>query len=107
MTALENQVKETQATVRETLTNPLQPINSIVFKNGYMGIKVIATVGSNALLTRINDNSFIVVNLLRVDTVNNKCDWGFAYGYYESYDKAYEKFIETIVNPFLEYKEVI
>ena len=78
-------------------------MENLVFENNSMRVKVIASIGNNALLSRLNDSSFIVVNGLNVK-YDLTCDWNFSYGYFEGYDKAYQCFVEKIVKPFIEYE---
>jgi len=73
--------------------------------NGGMNLNIIAVIGNNALLQRLNDNSFIVVNGLNIHN-DFSCEWDFAYGYLSDYDKAYQLFIDKVVNPFMEYNEM-
>jgi len=73
--------------------------------NGGMRLNIIGLIGDNALLQRLNDNSFIVVNGLNIHD-DFTCEWNFAYGYVNSYDVAYKLFLEKVVNPFLEYDEL-
>ena len=73
--------------------------------NGGMQLNIIGVIGDNALLQRLNDNSFIVVNGLNIHN-DFTCEWNFAYGYLSDYDKAYQLFIDKVVKPFLEYDEV-
>lgn len=73
--------------------------------NGGMQLNIIGLIGDNALLQRLNDNSFIVVNGLNIHN-DFTCEWNFAYGYVNSYDVAYQLFIDKVVKPFLEYDEV-
>ena len=70
--------------------------------NGGMQLNIIALIGSKALLKRLNDNSFIVVNGLHIHN-DFTCEWNFAYGYVESYDVAYKLFNDKVVNEWLEY----
>ena len=79
-------------------------INETVFKNNFMQIKIISTVGDKALLARTNDNSFIVVSGLDIKE-DFTCDWAFAYGYFESYDHAYRCYMEKVIKEFSEYAE--
>ena len=79
-------------------------MEQLKFTNGNMNIEVIALIGKNAFLKRLNDSSFIVVNGLNIKE-NNNCDWDFAYGYFERYDDAYECFNNKVIKEFQKYKE--
>ena len=72
--------------------------------NNYMELELIATIGDNALLKRLNDSSYVVCNGINIHN-DFTCDWAFAYGYYESYDSAYKCFIDKVVKPFMEYDQ--
>lgn len=73
-------------------------------KNNVMELELIAIIGNNALLKRLNDNSYIVCNGLNIHN-DFTCDWNFSYGYFENYNQAYNCFIDKIVKPFMEYRE--
>ena len=73
--------------------------------NGGMQLNIIGVIGDNALLQRLNDNSFIVVNGLNIHD-DFTCEWNFAYGYVNDYDVAYQLFIDKVVKPFMEYDEL-
>ena len=62
--------------------------------------------GDTALLARLNDNSFVVVNGLDIKE-DLTCTWAFAYGYFTSYDKAYACFYNKVLKDFTEYAEVV
>ena len=70
--------------------------------NGGMRLNIVAMIGDKALLKRLNDNSFVVVNGLHIHN-DFTCDWNFAYGYVSSYDDAYRLFNDKVVNEWLEY----
>ena len=70
--------------------------------NGGMRLNIVAMIGDNALLKRLNDNSFIVVNGLHIHN-DFTCEWDFAYGYVESYDVAYKIFNNKVISEWLEY----
>ena len=70
--------------------------------NGGMRLNIVAMIGDNALLKRLNDNSFVVVNGLHIHN-DFTCDWNFAYGYVNRYDDAYRLFNDKVVNEWLEY----
>ena len=70
--------------------------------NGGMQLNIIALIGNKALLKRLNDNSFIVVNGLHIHN-DFTCEWDFAYGYVESYDVAYKIFNNKVISERLEY----
>lgn len=72
--------------------------------NGSMRLNIVAMIGNKALLKRLNDNSFVVVNGLHIHN-DFTCDWNFAYGYIDSYDKAYKLFNDKVVNDWLQYGE--
>lgn len=72
--------------------------------NGGMRLNIVAMIGDNALLKRLNDNSFVVVNGLHIHN-DFTCDWNFAYGYVSSYDDAYRLFNDKVVNEWLQYGE--
>ena len=78
----------------------------LTLTNNYMKLNIIALVGDNALLARLNDNSFVVANGLKINE-DLTCTWAFAYGYYESYDRAFACFNEKVLKDFQEYAEVI
>lgn len=73
--------------------------------NGSMQLNLIACIGDNAFLKRLNDNSFIVVNGLNIHN-DFTCEWNFAYGYFDDYDYAYRCFNRKVIQPFLEYDDV-
>lgn len=70
--------------------------------NGGMQLNIIAVIGDKALLKRLNDNSFIVVSGLNIHN-DFTCEWDFAYGYIDNYDKAYKLFNDKVVNDWLKY----
>ena len=70
--------------------------------NGGMRLNIVALIGDKALLQRLNDNSFIVVNGLNIHN-DFTCEWDFAYGYVESYDRAYKLFNDKVTKEWLEY----
>lgn len=72
--------------------------------NGRMNLNIIATIGDNALLKRLNDNSFIVVRGLKIHN-DFTCEWDYALGYFNSYDKAGECFNDKIIKEWQEYFE--
>lgn len=72
--------------------------------NGGMRLNIVAMIGDKALLKRLNDNSFIVVNGLHIHN-DFTCDWDFAYGYVNRYDDAYKLFNDKVVNDWLQYGE--
>lgn len=73
--------------------------------NGGMQLNIIAVIGNKALLKRLNDDSFIVVDGLQIHN-DFTCEWDFARDYCEDYDTAYLLFIDKVVKPFMEYQEV-
>lgn len=81
-------------------------MNELVLSNNSMQLKILATVGNNALLCRLNDNSYVVVNGLHVHN-DFTCEWDFAYGYVSTYDSAYKLFMDKVVKPFAEYEDVL
>jgi len=70
--------------------------------NGGMRLNIVALIGDKALLKRLNDDSFIVVNGLNIHN-DFTCEWDFAYGYVNSYDVAYKLFNDKVTNDWLEY----
>lgn len=70
--------------------------------NNKMNLEVIVIMGNDALLKRLNDSSFIVCRNIVIHN-DFTCEWGHAIGYFESYDKAYQCFIEDVVRPFEDY----
>lgn len=79
---------------------------NLTLTNNYMKLNIIALVGDTALLARLNDNSFVVVNGLEVKE-DLSCTWAFAYGYFEDYDRAFKCFHEKALGEFAEYIEVV
>ena len=77
---------------------------AIELTNNYMKLNLLALVGDKALLARLNDSSFVVANGLEIRE-DFSCTWAFAYGYYESYDRALACFNEKVLKPFQEYAE--
>lgn len=73
--------------------------------NNYMQLELIAVIGKDAFLKRVNDNSYVVCCNIDIDHQNLTCTWGFAYGYFQEYDDAYECFMEKVVNRFAEYQK--
>lgn len=67
-----------------------------ILKNGFMGIKILATFEKVALVERVNMHDYVVVNNL---TTSNDltCSWAFAYGYFEDYKQALACFKEKTV----------
>ena len=81
-------------------------MKNLVLVNGQMNIRIIACIGDNAFLKRLNDSSFIVVNGLNIHN-DFTCEWNFAYIYTESYNQAYTCFTDKILKPAMEYRELI
>ena len=79
---------------------------NLTLTNNYMQLNIIALIGDTALLARLNDNSFVVVNGLDIKE-DLTCTWAFAYGYFTSYDKAYACFYNKVLKDFTEYAEVV
>ena len=73
--------------------------------NGSMELELIALIGKDALLKRLNDNSFVVVRGLNIHN-DFTCEWDFALGYFERYDNAFQCFNEKVVKEFSMYAEV-
>ena len=71
--------------------------------NNYMQLEVIALIGEDALLKRLNDNSFVVCRGIEINE-DLTCQWGYALGYFEHYDDAYLCFMDKVVSRFAEYK---
>ena len=79
---------------------------NLLLQNGSMDLRIIAVIGDRALLQRLNDSSFVVVNGLHIHNDFN-CDWNFAYGYFETYDRAFTCFNDKVIKEFQEYAEVV
>ena len=79
--------------------------NSVLsLTNNRMQLELIAVIGKDAFLKRVNDSSYVVCNNIEIHN-DFTCTWGFAYGYFEEYDDAYECFMEKVVKRFAEYQE--
>lgn len=78
---------------------------NLVLVNGGMNLEIIALIGNNALLHRLNDGSMIVVNGLNIHD-DFSCEWNFAYGYFNRYDEAFLCFNDKILKPYQEYEEI-
>ena len=74
--------------------------------NGRMNLNIIALIGDNALLKRLNDNSFIVVRGLKIHN-DFTCEWDYALGYFNNYDYAFSLFNRKIVKEFSAYEDVV
>lgn len=79
--------------------------NLLRLTNNGMNLELLAVIGKDALLKRLNDNSFIVCRFLRIHN-DFTCDWGYALGYFSKYDDAFNCFNEKVITPFKEYEEV-
>ena len=73
--------------------------------NGGMNLNIIAVIGNDALLQRLNDSSYIVVSGLHIHN-DFSCEWDYAYGYFDTYDQAGECFNDKVVKTFQEYFDV-
>ena len=73
----------------------------VVISNGHMNLEILALIGDNALLHRLNDDSFVVANGLNIHS-DFTCEWNFAYGYFQQYKNAYKCFNEKVLQPFLQ-----
>lgn len=69
--------------------------------NNSMNLELIALIGDNALLKRLNDTSFVVVNGLNIHN-DFTCEWNFAYGYFEKYTVALQCFNEKVLKVLTE-----
>lgn len=78
---------------------------NLTLTNNYMKLNVIALIGDVALLERLNDSSFVVANGLNIKE-DMSCSWAFAYGYYDSYDRAFKCFHDKALRVFADYMEV-
>ena len=71
--------------------------------NNHMQLELIAVIGKDAFLKRVNDNSYVVCCNMDIHS-DFTCTWGFAYGYFEKYDDAYKCFMDKVVIRFSEYQ---
>ena len=76
----------------------------MVLTNNYMQLEIIAVIGNDALLKRLNDSSFVVCRGLEIHN-DFTCTWGYALGYFEHFNDAYQCFMEKVVSEFSEYQE--
>lgn len=76
----------------------------IVLTNNGMQLEIIAVIGNDAFLKRLNDNSFVVCRNLTIHA-DFTCTWGYALGYFEHYNSAYKCFMEKVVSEFSEYEK--
>ena len=77
-------------------------MSKLILTNNYMQLEVIAIIGNDALLKRLNDSSFVVCRNIEI-YADLTCSWGYALGYFEHYNDAYACFVEKVVNEFTEY----
>jgi hypothetical protein len=79
---------------------------NLTLTNNFMQLEIIAVIGNDAFLKRLNDNSFVVCRNLQVNE-DLTCSWGYALGYFEHYNDAYACFMEKVVNRFAEYGKAL
>jgi hypothetical protein len=72
--------------------------------NGGMDLELLAIIGKDVFLKRLNDNSYIVAKGINIHN-DFTCEWDFALGYFFNYDDAFQCFNEKIVSRFSEYAE--
>ena len=79
-------------------------MSKLKLTNNYMQLEVIAVIGGDAFLKRLNDSSFVVCRNIQINE-DLTCSWGYVLGYFENYDDAYQCFIDKVVNEFTEYQQ--
>lgn len=79
-------------------------MSKLTLTNNYMQLEVIAIIGEDAFLKRLNDSSFVVCRGLDINE-DLTCTWAFALGYFTKYDDAYACFMDKVVGRFAEYQE--
>ena len=77
---------------------------NLTLTNNFMQLEIIAVIGNDAFLKRINDNSFVVCRNLTIHS-DFTCSWGYALGYFENYNDAYACFMDNVVKEFSEYQK--